>query len=154
MTDAFERAAKVTSEPLESILAWLHQRGLIDDIDAWGDRQLALFEELENAAVASAHEHGMPPPMVQRAIRRLKRPRVHSCPEREAREVVARGPSDDTAQELLRQIIGQYVKLLDVPRLDGGLELFLENQLRFLGTIYRLLLQASAAAIPPDRRSS
>ncbi|HYH05595.1 MAG TPA: hypothetical protein VEK11_00915 [Thermoanaerobaculia bacterium] len=144
-TAMLERAAKVTSPPLEGILRQLEELGIIDDVEGWLDEQLASDEVVESEAGRVAAERRMPPPMVQRAVRRLARPRLQSWPEREARKIAARTPSS-TAEELLVKVVKQYLQLLDVPRLDGRLELYLERQLRLFCAIHRLVVAANDAA--------
>jgi hypothetical protein len=126
---------------VDAILHDLEGRGLIDNVATWVHGQHASYAATEDEAVALALENGMPPPNVQRAIRRLARPREQSWPERETRKLVEQGPPENEAGWSLWGIIVDLLLLMESPRLDGELELYLENRLRYFTAIYRLLLQ-------------
>jgi hypothetical protein len=84
--------------------------------------------------------------MVVRAVARLARPRIQSWVEREARKIVARDVGSDAALRMLQQIMGQFLRLLELPRLNGGDESFIERVLQLLAVLFRLTAQANRGA--------
>ncbi len=140
---AFEHAIELGSATLQRIFLKLQQRGLIDDVTAWRDRQFASYKALEEEAFAFAEERGLPTPNIQRAIRRLARPRVQSWTELEARKLFEPGVSPIESEWRLQGMIGQLLQIMDRPRLDGGLEFAVERELRYLMAVYRLLVRAN-----------
>lgn len=140
----FEWAVLTSSATLERIFLHLPQLGTIDELAAWGDRQFASYKTLEEEAVAIAEDRGMPTPNIQRAIRRLARPREQSWTELEARKIFEPGVSPIESEWRVQGMIAQLLEIMDRPRLDGGLEFAVERQLRYLIAVYRLIVRANS----------
>jgi hypothetical protein len=141
----FERVVLTSSATLERIFVQLPQLGTIDELAAWRDQQFASYKTLEEEAVAFAEEQGLPMPNIQRAIRRLARPREQSWTELEARKIFEPGVSLIESEWLVQGMIGQLLQIMDRPLLDGGLEFAVERELRYLIAVYRLIVQANDA---------
>jgi hypothetical protein len=153
METALRKAAYLVAPDIETILRDLRDAGVIDDDEAWTDRELARLDALEATAAAAARREGGPDLYVQRAIRRLARPRLRGWPEEQARRLVAdQTPHPKLA--FLRAVIAQYLRWMDLPQLRGDIEQFVEQQLQFLASVYRALKNSTQTQTSDARTSS
>jgi len=131
---------------LEKALLELVDAGVIEDGEAWMDREYDRIADVEAAAIAEATRRGDPHPWVQFAIRRLARPRLRGLVEEEARRTLNRSTPPSASLEFVRAVMQHYTQMLERPKLRGDTESFLEHELRFYGALHRLIEQTIEAA--------
>lgn len=131
----------VVQELLQPVYEVLIAAGLIDDGEAWADRQYATYDELEAIAEEGARERGEPDLQVQRALRRLASPRIQSYAEIRARRILAQPIPKGWHRRAVREALAEYLRWLELRRVRSSIEQFVEHKLQLYSALYELLDQ-------------
>lgn len=131
----------VVQRLLRPVYEALIAAGLIDDGEAWADRQHAKYEELEAIAEERARERGEPDLQVQRALRRLASPRIQSYAEIRARRILEQPTPKGWHRRAVREALAEYLRWLELRRVRSSIEQFVEHKLQVYSALYELLDQ-------------